>query len=314
MKVLGIHAAGSALMAACALAGTILYTGQSWYLIFDPQLGGSTLRALASQAVTGALVWPLLVVMASGFRRLGTSFAKPEHTYVMSRKGTALIETIIALPIILLLTFGLAQFAVNNIAAVMMNYATFSASRAAWVWEGEGDLGMAAERARVAAAVALTPVAYGGRLAPAEAESRALREARGMLVAAQYPGIFATMGQNGVTEGEQLVYESNTELPSMADALVETSFKARTAQQMTAAHRATIVTLTELGDELETKVQYQHYIAMPFVSRIFGRYATVQGKRGAWMLFERSYTRARMTESNRNVGTLVGEDLFPRLL
>lgn len=298
-----------------ALLATVLYTGDAWRLIHDAQLADSTLSSLVHQALVGAFLWPVFVVGVAGVRRIRREFSpgrKPMR--VISVRGNVMVETLIAMPVVFLLTFGLAQFAVNNTAAVMMNYATFTASRAAWIWEGEGDLSEAAERARVAAAVSLTPVAYGGRLPSAEAESKALNQARGIMVAAQYPSVFEQMGANGVNEGESLASNSTNEHPTLAGALVETSFKARTAQQMTAAYRATIVEVVEAGNDVETIVRYQHFIAMPLVGRVFGTYGVVQGKVGHWMLFERSYKRARMTRANRNIEDLVGEDLIPRLL
>lgn len=312
-KICALHSFGLLLSGALGLLLTLVFTGDAWHMVSDEQLGSDTAFHLFLQAVVFSLGWPLLLLSSRCLKRLRREFST-ETIRVMSHRGTAMTETLIAMPVVFLLSFGLAQFAVNNIAAVMMNYATFSASRAAWIWEGEGDLDEAAERARIAAAAALTPVAYGGSLKSAEAETDSFRQARGILVASQYPVIFDSMGANGVSEGEQLVGGSNQKPPSLAGALVETSFKARSAQQMTAAYRSTIVEVVELGNDMETTVRYQHFIAMPLVGRVFGEYGVIQGRLGYWMLFERTYKRARMTESNRNIEGLIGEDLIPRLL
>ena len=316
LKIGLIHLAGACLFAMVSILATTAATGDAWRMIYDPQLGHHTAMSLGLQAAMGASTWFLCALGMRLARRFRRQFAPAPKTHriIAATRGSAMVETLIAMPVVFLFSFGLVQFALNNVAAVMVNYAPFTASRAAWVWEPEGDLGEAAERARIAAAVSLTPVAYGGRLPPAEAESQPLMEARGLMVAAQFPTIDATMAERGVNEGDSLAMQSTLNQPTMANVLGDNSFMARSAQQMTAAHRSTIVEVSLSGDDIETMLRYQHFIAMPLVGEVFGELGVVQGKTGYWMLFERSYSRERMTPSNRNIDDLVGSDNTPKLL
>lgn len=313
LSIAGIHSVGVALCAALAVGLTIAITPNAWQLVDDAQLRGAMLRSLAGQAVVGACVWPLICLV---WRVLGgLKGQRKDHPVVrVSRRGSVFLETLIALPVVFLLSFGLAQFALNNIAAVMVNYATYNAARTAWIWAGEGDIHAASDRARVSAAVALTPVAYAGRQSTVLSESEAFVQARGILVAAQFSAPYKNMGADGIKQGRSLAYDAPQNPPSMAEVFGASSFKSRTARQMTAAYNATIVEVEDLGTEIQTRVRYQHFVAMPIVAGVFGRRATINGRRGQWMLFERTYTLTSMMPAHRDTRGLIGHDTVPRLL
>lgn len=317
LKLLAAHFAAATALAVVSVALTLAFVPEAWTLAFEDQLAGTTRRALWGQALLGALLWPSGYASIRMIGRLRSRGCTQRVVRVTKTRGTVMLETIIAMPVILLMIFGLCQFALNNIAAVMINYATYSAARATWVWEGESanETGLedAGERARVAVATAMTPVTYASKV-QGERESEIFSKARGILVAAQYSSPHPAMGESGIGLGGQLAGGGKSKPPSLAEVLGVTSFQARSALQMTAAYHATVIDVEYIGKEVQTTVKFQHALAMPLVGPVFGIKTTVAGRTGYFMLFERKYKLKRMMKAHRDTTGLIGDDNVPRML
>jgi hypothetical protein len=116
-------------------------------------------------------IWAFIVIGFHWVRltlREQREHQKPLHVLKKAR-GTILTETLIVLPVFLLLTSGLAQLSINSNASILMGVATFQAGRTSWLWEPEtrgdnarnnmsGNAAAVDEKARIAAATVLTPV------------------------------------------------------------------------------------------------------------------------------------------------------------
>ena len=174
------------------LGGTLFLALGSWVLIGAP-LDPTRLSALFQDAQLGdhglySLVLHLFVsaLVSGGLMVSWGWLKKPAHTRpVVTRrlivsKGAVFLETLIALPIVLLFILGLSQLAMNNIASMMFNLAVFESARTTWVWEGEDcgtcdALAIAQDYARIQAAAALAPVVSA---AGTVGERRSPRQAR----------------------------------------------------------------------------------------------------------------------------------------
>jgi hypothetical protein len=232
----------------------------------------------------------------------------PAHTRLhtsprTSRQGTVMTETIIALPVLLLLIFGIAQLTVNNIAGIFTNLATIQAARSAWLWEREPCSSIecdASERARIQAAAVLTPVAPGsmfiqdGGLPPAAARML------GVLVGAQDPQIGNDSGGRGMQTAAR-VSGRNPTSGSFSRALDRQSFTVRTIHKFTFAYHATDIEVSNpSGDVVRVDLTYRHHCAFPLVGRIFGEAGEVAGRPGYYADFTRSFEINRLPRPNRD--------------
>jgi hypothetical protein len=230
------------------------------------------------------------------------------------RLGTVMIETLVVLPVALMLIFGLAQLAVINTASILMNVASFQATRTAWVWHPEasnsGDnsrMGVTEQKVkemvRVQAASVLTPVAPGGYTASAEVSEEAA-QARGMFLGAQSPIPFEDSGNAGRILGDKIA-EMGADNPlvrsqhSFSGAVDAASFPVRTARKFTFAYHA--VPQAELIIEpgygadseptLEVTLVYYQFCAFPVVNLMFGEQETIGERTGHYVRIERTLTR-----------------------
>lgn len=253
-------------------------------------------------ACSWALMWLLFALLRSNWQ----DHRAPTKLLRLNR-GTVLTETLIVLPVALLLIFGLAQLALNNIAGVLANAAVFQAARTNWVWQPEyeaGRMGLsnssgsATEHARVQAAAVMTPVAPADFLDNANLPERA-EMARAVFVASQIPvpgqdsgrwakaqaNYFATVGQD-------------TPDGSFASSFDTHRFIERSARKFTWAYRAVDVevdTIEEGGEEKwRLTLRYHHMCVMPVVASIFGeRRLAAGGVDGYFAIIERTVIRSK---------------------
>jgi hypothetical protein len=184
-----------------------------------------------------------------------------------------LTETLIVFPLFLLLTFGLAQLALNNVAGILSRVAQYEAARAAWVWTPEARAGRGGvqsgrdvrRRIRLTVALAMAPVASGS-FTPRDAGLT--RDARRLVraMADRFPSArrrMRTRGVEGINRGG----------PSLTRALGTASFGIRALRKLTHAYAATRledIRLLEGPKTIGARFTYLHFQAMPLVGPIFG--------------------------------------------
>lgn len=249
-----------------------------------------------------ACIWALCYISYQLIRaRLRTQKLR---TVKVSR-GTALTETLIILPIWMMLSMGIMQLSITSIAGVLTNLATFQAARAAWVWSGEVAGNRAGvsyttmvSKARVAAAMSLAPVAPGDYLHdPYVLLSASLKQARAGMLAQQLPMLVADQG----AVAEPLVYLLEMEDVAglirygdranlqLARSLDSTSFRLRSVRKLTWAYHATTVIPASVLGRAGAVVIYQHQIAMPLVPQVFGVRGNVMGRVGYYRPIVREF-------------------------
>ncbi|QDG50681.1 hypothetical protein FIV42_08045 [Persicimonas caeni] len=219
-----------------------------------------------------------------------------------SQRGTVMTETLIALPVLLMLIFGIAQLTVNNIAGIFTNLATIQAARAAWLWEREPCNSIECnpgERARIQAAAILTPVAPGAQRVGGGALSLAAQQMRATLAGAQHPRLTEDSGLLGF-QMVDAVNLSRRKSANFARAVDNQSYSVRTIRKFTFAYHATIVEVSNpSAEEVRVELTYRHYNAFPFVGRLFGDVAEVAGRMGHYANIERSFEMKRLPRPNR---------------
>lgn len=244
-----------------------------------------------------ACLWAMLYLVGS---YLVTARDKTARTIRVSR-GTAMTETLIVIPVFLLLCFGLAQLAINNIAGILANVAVYQAARSAWVWKGEEGVtrvqavssGEARDRARIAAALVMTPVAPGefwnNPTISDQAASRmrdSLAKANIPLVGAAVPSSVVNVGTNVFGTGLKNPFEET----SFVAALDTSHYAVRGIRKYTHAWHATSVRVTDSANgDTSVRLRYRHFVAMPLMGRLFGNLNVVGLRPGHYSTFNRTY-------------------------
>jgi hypothetical protein len=213
---------------------------------------------------------------------------KAKTLAVVKPKGTIVTETLIVFPIFLLLTFGLGQMAVNSMAGLLTTLGTFQAARTIAVWgpeQGNNRSGttvtrdMVIDRARIAAAGVIAPVAPMSAGNIACTKSDAFNDLQAAMVGAGFVGT-----------------ETPARYSSFASSLDKAAFAQRGPAKLAGAYCSTTVDFTgtvltgpdETGVERFTaQVTYAHKMVFPLVGLAFG--GTLSP--GGWITeVQRSYT------------------------
>lgn len=255
-----------------------------------------------------ACLWALVVILFE----VVTARRAPLQKVLRLQRGSVLTETLIVLPIFLLLTFGIAQLAINNIAGMLTNAAVFQAGRTAWLWTSESDAGRmnvsfntAKELTRVQAAAVLTPVAPGEYMQTLSSGSNEFKRMRGILIGSQVPSFSADTGQVGMSLAPALLLGDNmistTETnSSFVRALDTTSWRQRTARKFSFAYQATEVKVTNSSSQVSVELTYSHHQGFPLVGRIFGdSYSVVGGRPGYYAKITRQFSMRKQIEPNK---------------
>ncbi|MFP4598974.1 MAG: hypothetical protein ACLFVJ_12025 [Persicimonas sp.] len=261
-------------------------------------LAMSTFEIAVHLGLAGCM-WALAVL---GFEVV-TSRRAPVKKLLDAADGSVMTETLVVLPIFLLLTFGIAQLAVNNMAGLVTNTAVFQSGRTVWLWTSEAEanrrgvtMDKVRELARVQAAAVLTPVAPGEFIQSLGGGSDEFLQMRGALLGSQIPtfsqdaGNFAMTAANGFMAGENL-----THLPGPDSAFFrafdESGFRQRTVRKFTFAYHATEVEIIDESDRVGVRLTYNHHQAFPMVGALFGDVRTDIGSRpGYYSEIEREFT------------------------
>jgi hypothetical protein len=216
------------------------------------------------------VMWLAAVFLYHQFTRI----KEVKTVKLQEQAGAVLAETIVVLPVMLLIIFGLAQVAVNNIAGMLANVAAYEGARSAWVWAPEinegrmdGGIDTAAvdERAKIAAALVMTPVAPGDyRQQGLTGFSDEFKNVRKAMFVGQFPVGAAPPVSSALSTG------GNLEL-RFSKALDESSFTERTAKKLTHAYMSVSKADAQVqNEEMVFDFEYLHYQGFPIVGLFLG--------------------------------------------
>lgn len=232
---------------------------------------------LASMAALSLGCWLTLMVCARRFRAQRTVRLV---RMLRRRRGTAMTEFLVILPVMLLLIFGLAQLAINLIGGTLFQVARYEAARAALVWAPEIGAGRgvsldhARNKVRTAVASVMAPVAPGEYGGAAVAMGDAT-EMRRIMVQRYLPADASALVNAGAPLSAVLGDREHT----FVMALDDSPFPVRAYLKFTHAFGATAdVEIEERGDDIAATFVYHHQQAMPVVAWVFGARATVAGR------------------------------------
>ena len=284
LKLLAHGAGALALTATIAslVLGPRLAYKTVYYTLQTPQLRDSSVWELSGLLLLGAMLW------ASGalvWHQRGQRQQRGPRLVKLSR-GTIMTETIIIMPLFLMMTFGMAQLSVNMIGGLLANIAGYQAARTVWVWEGEIGKNRSGtqvsesdvlDRARVAAALVMTPIAPGDYANINAISLDGSEPAKNMREAVSYPfgaTLSALVGGNIATEN------------TFYEALDASGFHSRGAMKFSVAYMATSIERLSGG----AKLTYKHYQAFPMVGRLFGELEFQGLRTGYYNTYERNVT------------------------
>lgn len=251
----------------------------------DPQIQAPLLKDLAIMFGLAVCTWAILFV---AFTHVLARIRIRKTMVVVKTRGSIMTESLIVLPVFLLLTFGLGQMGVNSMAGLLTTLGTFQAARTLAVWGpevGNNRSGTtvtqanARDRARIAAAAVIAPVA------PMSAGN----------ITCTKTSAFTKMVEGMVSAGLSPV-ELPQQYKSFSSALDNATFAQRGPSKFAGAYCSVGVTYsgdmrtdpgaTEVGT-FTTNVQYQHKMVFPLVGPAFGGTLTA----GGWQTtVERTYT------------------------
>ena len=279
----------------------------------------AVLPSFGIHIVISALIWGVCYGGWIGWaKRRSAQDAGPERSMALSR-GTVIMETLVAFPLLLLMIFGMAQMSVNNSASILAKLATYEAARTVWVWHPERDRfdlsdSDIEDRARVQAAAVLTPVASPQGGTP---NSEPFRQMRGSLFAAQWPTGSSDAGMVGqhIADG---VADADSELMALLDdtrsfsaALDTSSYPIRSIRKFTGAYLEISVEMLEVevenddGDmkpHVGAELTFRHLQRFPMVGRLFGDFASdvddSSRDNGFYAVYEGSLTLHRQLDAH----------------
>lgn len=237
--------------------------------------------------------WALVV---AGFRLIRQRIRErsaPDRV-VRAKQGSVMVETLIVIVPFLLLTSGLAQLALRNVAGVLADLALYQGTRTAWVWqpeiplnEGRGDQNvtedMVERRARLASAAVF---------APSAPSSFQLRDNTPHIVSELSGTMFATFGgtahegagANGQADAARTFGDRDAadgENLSFARAFDDSSFQDRAARKLTFAYIAfSEYDINTAGNRIFVSFRYQFNVVFPWFAHIFGGQRRAQGPSG----------------------------------
>ncbi len=232
--------------------------------------GEAMTAELVRHVLYSVLVWGVCALMLSTVTRHETSRRRVRVLRVA--RGQVMLETLIVLTPFLLLTGGLSQLIVNNIAGMLSHLSAYEAGRTYWVWSQESDRtnavnavgpDLACQRARLAAAAALAPVA-GGPDGASGSDTQV--SAMAGIMSAHFSDLATAPAGSSMTSNTDAI----TEAKSYVDAFDTTPFGKRASQKLRAAYANTEVTCPPpTGGMLTVEVTYHHFLAFPWFSYIF---------------------------------------------
>ncbi len=262
---------------------------------------------LALHVGLAACLWALVVI---GHELVTSREGSPRKTLRLEG-GSVMTETLVILPIFFMLTFGIAQLAINNMAGLLANAAVFQAGRAAWLWSGEADVarngvstGKVEEMARIQAAAVLTPIAPAEFIQNPAGLSDEAQQMRGVLLGGQMPAFSQDAGGPAKSAAPAFLAGDNMTNVSNKDSAFFRSFdtsgwRQRTVRKFTFAYHSTEITVINGADEAGVNLRYHHHQAMPYIGKLFGDWrADVGGRPGHYATIEREFTMPKQIAPN----------------
>jgi hypothetical protein len=221
-------------------------------------------------------------------RRLARRPAPPR--VVLRSRGAAMTETVIVVPLYLLMILGLAQLTINYTAGLLASLASYESARTLAVWGPEAAEGrrsvtnaLALDKARVAAAGVLAPVAHDVSVAACTLRPTILHAIAGIQSAGnRAPQSVSTFG-------------------SLAEALDGRTLAERGLPKYVAAYCATDIDVERgaalPGQPFTLRLEYRHINAMPLVGHVFAN-RRVPGL--GWVTtIERTYNGTAQIQPNK---------------
>lgn len=307
MLRLSFHLMG--VMALAAVMWLVVAGSSRLQMVWDAREYGadSLAPALLLHVGIAALIWAGLCLFVSWGRRLKDQ-PPPVRLSAAGRGGSVYIETLVVLPVAMLLFFGMVQLAIVNMAGVLTNLATFQASRTAWLWEAEGDRSNLTqreleERVRVQAAAVLTPVVPGtfyqtSRDLPPFATGA--RDMRGALVGSQSTNAGGDLASRGRQRADSIAILGDAYNAGLATGVDIDNFTERTVRKFTMAYHAVDVQVDSDDDRVGIRLVYDHQCVFPIVCGIFGEPRQLSGMDfgGYYTRFERQWTRQGQVQAS----------------
>lgn len=267
-----------------------------------------------------ACLWSLIVIVYL-LVQTRRSEKRDVTRLVKQSRGTVLTETLIVLVPFLLLTSGLAQLAMLNVTALLVDLAAFQAARVVFVWAPEvnqpryesnyGGIQIR-DRARTIASMALAPTAandyYLGRI-PEEGSSNYFRRQRAIMTGAfmpdssQPPWNFEwSGGQTALTGGG--AFDGDADSPigdnvSYVSGFDTQTFRFRAARKMTQAEwglykdfQTICPTTCDQVNANESGVHFTYWynIVFPWFGYIWGEWENIGQRTGWYAKIERRHT------------------------
>ncbi len=285
--VMGIHLAGI-LAVAVAVAAVVLpgtHAGMLWTVgLANGEIGRSLLLKAGIHIGLSTLIWFAVAAAVEAMWKKRHRL-QPQQRMMRRSRGSVYLEFIMVLPVFLLLTFGMMQLTVINIGGALVRVAAYEGARAVWLWQpelavGEIDEDDLRDRARIAIALVMTPVAPGDftmEVATDESthEFKMMRKAM--------TARFHNSPENAIIEGAMGSLSFDESNVSLAQALDSASIPERAYRKFTFSYLATTIDDTVLDtaaaeeslitepDEVGVHFVYYQHMAMPFVDALFGQ-------------------------------------------
>jgi hypothetical protein len=261
-----------------------------------PEIMDLSLPAILLHLGLSACIWALLVIIYKLSNR-----PRPRVVRALGQRGSVMAETLIVLPIFFLMSMGLAQLAINNVAGILANVAVYQSARTAWVWQPEKNIARVnatvtqaniTDRARIAAALVMTPAAPGNYFSSPFYGTQAFKATRFSMAASQVPGGGALGGIGGLltTVGSIDPTIATRNNLSLSRALDHSSFLRRGMQKFTHAYAATTVRVIQPSGRIGVELTYKLHQVMPFARRLFGTFDSVHMRMGYFVTYTRQYT------------------------
>ncbi len=220
-----------------------------------------------------------------------------------ARRGTVIVETLIALPVMLVLMCGLIQMTLLNIAAIMTDVAAIQAGRAVYVWEGETqiprvrsdgyvkpDKASVEEKARIVSAGVLAAIAPGTNSTGCSSSSQFRSYFSGTTSTSSLTGLIA--GSAGASIGflGERARRNNRALSSAFD---DISFDMRGPRKLATAYCHSSVEYELTGGNIRTTLTYDHKLTVPITGFAFATKFNFLGER--FTTIQRTYVLPHQT-------------------
>lgn len=246
-------------------------------------------------------IWASMVVLW----RVATR-ERDKPVAVFKARGAVMLETLIALVPFLLLTSGIAQLAMINVASIISDLAIYQAARTAWLWEPEVAAGRAGVtkddvkfRARTAAALTLAPTAssnflVGRNHAPGSGPPfRRIRTA----IAASFNTMPVTGERYWRMTNSNWSFFGRANLQATPDQLTfirafdTDSFAQRAGRKCTSAWmNLEDFDIVDDGNKIGAKFTYRYTLLFPWFAYIFGKTDTIAMRTAHYMPISREMT------------------------